>query len=99
MGQILPLPHPVYLCFRYLNYKHHRSDLSTIKIKKLQEMKRVGFKIKFMENLEMNMWTLPGGSESKLKKVFGKIFCKVQKSLTITSPLVIIIHVAEQERT
>ena len=68
-----PLPHRFICVLRYMHYKHTQKDLSTIKIKKMQENeKRLVFSL-FTENLEMKMWTLAVRQEQQVEKVFEKI--------------------------
>ena len=69
-----PLPHRFICVLRYMHYKHTQKDLSTIKIKKMQENeKRLGFFHCLRKNLEMKMWTLAVRQEQQVEKVFEKI--------------------------
>ena len=56
-----------------LSYKHTQKDLSTIKIKKMQENEKRSVFSLFTENLEMKMWTLAVRQEQQVEKVFEKI--------------------------
>lgn len=56
-----------------MHYKHTQKDLSTIKIKKMQENEKESVFPLFTENLEMKMWTLAVRQEQQVEKVFEKI--------------------------
>ena len=63
-----------FICvLRYMHYKHTQKDLSTIKIKKMQENEKESVFPLFTENLEMKMWTLAVRQEQQVEKVFEKI--------------------------
>ena len=68
-----PLPHRFICVLRYMHYKHTQKDLSTIKIKKMQENEKESVFPLFTENLEMKMWTLAVRQEQQVEKVFEKI--------------------------
>ena len=55
-----------------MHYKHTQKDLSTIKIKKMQENEKESVFPLFTENLEMKMWTLAVRQEQQVEKVFEK---------------------------
>jgi hypothetical protein len=56
-----------------MHYKHTQKDLSTIKIKKMQENEKRSVFPLFTENLEMKMWTLAVRQEQQVEKVFEKV--------------------------
>ena len=67
------LPHRFICVLRYMHYKHTQKDLSTIKIKKMQENEKRSVFLLFTENLEMKMWTLAVRQEQQVEKVFEKV--------------------------
>ena len=72
-----------------MHYKHTQKDLSTIKIKKMQENEKRSVFPLFTENLEMKMWTLAVRQEQQVEKVFEKVYKNKKNTINMATNSII----------